>query len=404
MVLAGGSIESGDEAEAGFASGKSGVSAAQAHVVVVGFSIAVAAFLWAFMVADRTVVVVALLALLAAVFWALERYPQIEAMVVGSFAQARVAAAIIWLVITLGFPFLFGQNTYFIHLLVMCLIYSVLAIALNFQLGSANIPNFATGATYGIGAYCSALLALNFGWNFWATLPFAALAATLFGFIIGLPSMRTRDAYLALVTIACGVIIHQLLNNFEWTGGPQGLIGIPAPTLFGYSFASPLKLFGYTLPFQVNFYYLSLALLGLAIVVANRLHHSRIGLAWNALRADEVAARSVGINVVWFKVLAFAVDAFLAAFAGVVYAFYISYIAPDNFTFLVSVTLMTMVIVGGMDNVVGVILGAFLLTLLPEKLRAFSDYRLLFYGLVVIGFLMIRPQGLLPQRLRNYGS
>jgi branched-chain amino acid transport system permease protein len=355
------------------------------------------------MVANGTIAVVALLVLLAGVFFALERYPQAEGVVVRSFRSARVTAAIVWLVIVLGFPLLFGQNTYFIHLLVMCLIYSVLAIALNFQLGSANIPNFATGATYGIGAYCSALLALNYGWSFWATLPFAALAATLFGFIIGLPSMRTRDSYLALVTIACGVIIHQLLNNFEWTGGPQGLIGIPAPTLFGYSFARPLDLFGYRLPFQVNFYYLSLALLALAVVVANRLHNSRIGLAWNALRADEVAARAVGINVVWFKVLAFAVDAFLAAFAGVVYAFYISYIAPDNFTFLVSVTLMTMVIVGGMDNVAGVIVGAFLLTLLPEKLRAFSDYRLLFYGLVVIAFLMIRPQGLLPQRLRSYG-
>jgi branched-chain amino acid transport system permease protein len=288
-------------------------------------------------------------------------------------------------------------------LLVTCLIYSVLGIALNFQLGSANIPNFASGATYGIGAYCSALLALNWGWNFWLTLPFAALAATVFGFVLGLPSMRTRDAYLALVTIACGVIIHQLLNNFEWTGGAQGLIGIPAPTLFGYSFAQPLRIFGYILPFQVHFYYLSLALLAMAVVVANRLHYSRIGLAWNALRADEIAARSVGINVVWYKVLAFAADAFLAAFAGVVYAFYISYIAPDNFTFLVSVTLMTMVIVGGMDNIVGVIVGVFLLTLLPEKLRAYSDYRLLFYGVVVILFLMIRPQGLLPQRLRDYG-
>ncbi|MBM3582178.1 MAG: branched-chain amino acid ABC transporter permease, partial [Alphaproteobacteria bacterium] len=308
----------------------------------------------------------------------------------------------VWLAIVLLFPFLFGQNAYYSHLLVLSLIYSVLGIALNFQLGSANIPNFATGATYGIGAYCSALLALNWGWSFWLTLPVAAFAATVFGFVLGLPSMRTRDAYLALVTIACGVIIHQLLNNFEWTGGAQGLIGIPAPSLFGYSFAQPLRIFGFTLPFQVHFYYLSLALLALAVVVANRLHHSRIGLAWNALRADEVAARSVGINVVWYKVLAFAVDAFLAAFAGVVYAFYISYISPDNFTFLVSVTLMTMVIVGGMDNIVGVIVGAFLLTLLPEKLRAYSDYRLLFYGVVVIAFLMIRPQGLLPQRLRNY--
>jgi branched-chain amino acid transport system permease protein len=374
----------------------------RAHILVAAISLGIAAFLWAFMVANDPFLVAILLAALGAVFWALERFPQLETAVIDSFRRARWTAVGAWLAIVLFFPFLFGQNAYYSHLLVLSLIYSVLGIALNFQLGSANIPNFATGATYGIGAYCSALLALNWGWSFWLTLPVAALAATVFGFVLGLPSMRTRDAYLALVTIACGVIIHQLLNNFEWTGGAQGLIGIPAPSLFGYSFAQPLKIFGFTLPFQVHFYYLSLALLALAVVVANRLHYSRIGLAWNALRADEVAARSVGINVVWYKVLAFAVDAFLAAFAGVVYAFYISYISPDNFTFLVSVTLMTMVIVGGMDNIVGVIVGAFLLTLLPEKLRAYSDYRLLFYGVVVIAFLMIRPQGLLPQRLRNY--
>ena len=376
----------------------------RANTLVVAVSLAIAAFLWAFMVTDHMVALAVLLILLGGFFWALERYPHIEATVIDSFRQARWTAAALWLLIVLGFPFLFGQNAYYTHLLVTCLIYSVLCLALNFQLGSANIPNFASGATYGIGAYCSALLALNWGWSFWLTLPFAALAATVFGFVLGLPSMRTRDAYLALVTIACGVIIHQLLNNFDWTGGAQGLIGIPAPTLFGYSFAQPLRIFGFRLPFQAHFYYLSLVLLALAIIVARRLHHSRIGLAWNALRADEVAARSVGINVVWYKVLAFAADAFLAAFAGVIYAFYISYIAPDNFTFLVSVTLMTMVIVGGMDNIVGVIVGAFLLTLLPEKLRAFSDYRLLFYGVVVIAFLMIRPQGLLPQRLRSYGS
>jgi branched-chain amino acid transport system permease protein len=376
----------------------------RAPLIVIASSLGVAAFLWAFMVTNDAFLVAGLLAVLGGVFWALERYPKLESRLIEAFQQARWVAAVVWLLIVVFFPFLFGKNAYYSHLLVLCLIYSVLGIALNFQLGSANIPNFATGATYGIGAYCSALLALNWGWNFWLTLPVAALAATVFGFLLGLPSMRTRDAYLALVTIACGIIIHQLLNNWDWTGGAQGLIGIPAPTLFGYSFAQPLRIFGYALPFQVHFYYLSLVLLALAVVVANRLHYSRIGLAWNALRADEVAARSVGINVVWYKVLAFAVDAFLAAFAGVVYAFYISYIAPDNFTFLVSVTLMTMVIVGGMDNIVGVIIGAFLLTLLPEKLRAYSDYRLLFYGVIVILFLMIRPQGLLPQRLRDYGS
>jgi branched-chain amino acid transport system permease protein len=363
-----------------------------------------AGLLWAFLVVTGTLHVLAILVAMAAGLWLLQRDPRWEAAIAASFDRLRAFAVVLGAAVALAYPFAFGQNTYHIHLLVICLLYSVLTIALNFQLGSANIPNFATGATYGIGAYSSALLALNFGWNFWATLPVAALAATVFGFVIGLPSMRTRDAYLALVTIACGVIIHQLLNNFEWTGGAQGLIGIPAPSLFGHSFAQPLQFFGLRLPSQANFYYLSLGLLLLAVIVARRLHHSRIGLAWNALRADEIAARSVGINVVWYKVLAFAVDAFLAAFAGVVYAFYVGYIAPDNFTFLVSVMLMTMVIVGGMDNVIGVIIGTFLLTLLPEKLRAFSDYRLLFYGVVVIAFLTIRPQGLFPQRLRRYGG
>ena len=373
-------------------------------MIVVSTILGVAFFLWGFLKANNTALVSALLAAMAIGFWLMERHPAWERTVAESFNRAQSVALALGVIVTLAYPFAFGQNTYHMHLLVTCLLYSVLAIALNFQLGSANIPNFATGATYGIGAYSSALLALNFGWSFWATLPVAAVAATAFGFLIGLPSMRTRDSYLALVTIAFGVIVNQLLNNFEWTGGAQGLIGIPAPVLFGHSFAQPLALFGLSLPFQANFYYLALVLLLLALVVAHRLHNSHIGLAWNAIRADEVAAKSVGINVVWYKVLAFAVDAFLAAFAGVVYAFYIGYIAPDNFTFLVSVTLMTMVIVGGLDNLIGVIIGTFLLTLMPEKLRAFSEYRLLFYGVIVILFLTIRPQGLFPQRLRTYGD
>ncbi|RWO31800.1 MAG: branched-chain amino acid ABC transporter permease [Mesorhizobium sp.] len=363
-----------------------------------------ATFLYLILRVDGGWQVVGLLALLGLGFYLLERLPWIADYALASFARVPLVTMITAAVVVLAFPFFVGSNTYMLHLLIVAELYAVLALALNFQLGSANIPNFATGASYGIGAYVSALLAINFGVSFWLTLPVAALAATLFGFIIGIPSMRTRDTYLALVTIAFGVVVHQLLNNFSWTGGPNGLVGIPAPSLFGHSFADPLVIFGWKLPSQANFYYLSAALVVVAIVTAHRLHGSRIGLAWNALRADESAARAQGINVAWFKVLAFAVDAFLAAFAGTIYAFYVSYISPDNFTFLVSVTIMTMVIVGGMDNVFGVIVGAFLLTILPEKLRAFADYRLLFFGVVIIGFLMIRPQGLFPQRMRRYGG
>lgn len=372
--------------------------------IAFGLELLGAVLLGAFLLADSTTVIIGFLILLGAGFALLQMRPVVEDRIIAAFKATPRQAAISGVVIVLAFPFFMQGSSYALHLLVLALLYSVLALALNFQLGSANIPNFATGASYGIGAYTSALLAVNLGISFWLTLPAAAAVATLFGFALGFPSMRTRESYLALVTIAFGIVVHQLLNTFEWTGGPNGLAGIPAPAILGHSFAQPLVLFGHSVPSQANFYYLSVALVALSIICARRLHRSRVGLAWNAIRSDELAARCQGIDVAWYKTIAFGVDAFLAAFAGTIYAFYVSYISPDNFTFLVSVTIMTMVIVGGMDNIFGVIVGAFLLTLLPEKLRVFADYRLLFVGLVVIVFLVFRPQGLFPQRAREYGD
>ncbi len=376
--------------------------AAAALVVLV--EIVGAVFFRQFLLVDDWRLVVGMLVVFAAALVAFERQPRLEGAIASAFRVQRGLATLLGIALVLVFPFVLDQNTYALHLCVISQLYAVLALALNFQLGSANIPNFATGASYGIGAYASALLALNFDCSFWLALPAAGIVAVAFGFLLGVPSMRTRESYLALVTIAFGVVINQLLNNLDFTGGPNGLVGIPAPELFGHSFASSLVIFGYELPSQANFYYLSALLVFVAILFAGRLHNSRVGLAWNALRADELAARCQGINTTWYKVLAFAVDAFLAGFAGTIYAFYVGFISPDNFTFLVSVTIMTMVIAGGMDNILGVIVGAVLLTLLPEKLRAFSDYRILFFGVTVIAFLLIRPQGIFPQRLRRYGA
>ncbi len=372
--------------------------------IVAAVEIGGAALLGAFLLSDKTAIIVALLAVMGAIFAVLQLRPRVEGRIVAAFRDQRRLSMALGTVIVLTYPFFMNGSSYVLHLLIVAQLYAVLALALNFQLGSANIPNFATGASYGIGAYTSALLAINFGISFWWTLPASAAVATVFGFLLGFPSMRTKDSYLALVTIAFAIVVHQLLNNFAWTGGANGLVGIPAPTLFGHSFARPIVIFGWRLPSQANFYYLAAALVCLSIVAAKRLHESRVGLAWNALRADPLAARCQGIDIVRYKMLAFGVDAFLAAFAGTIYAFYVSYISPDNFTFLVSVTIMTMVIVGGMDNTLGVIIGAFLLTMLPEKLRIFSDYRLLFVGVIVILFLILRPQGLFPQRARNYGA
>lgn len=370
--------------------------------IVLGVCVGGAVLLRYFLLAESWVTVLVLLACFAIALVAVQKRPALEDRIVAAFSQCKTLSVSLGIVLALVFPWVLNGDSYAMHLMIIACLYAVLALALNFQLGSANIPNFATGASYGIGAYASALLAIHFGVSFWVCLVVAAIVATIFGFLLGLPSMRTRDSYQALVTIAFGIVVHQLLMNLEWTGGANGLVGIPTPTFFGHSFNDPITLFGHSLPGQANFYYVAVALLGIAIVSAQRLHSSRVGLAWNALRDDEIAARACGINVTWFKVKAFAVDAFLAGFAGTVYAFYVSFISPDNFTFLVSVTIMTMVIAGGMDNTLGVIVGAFLLTMLPEKLRAFSDYRILFYGLVVIAFLIIRPRGIFPQRVRNH--
>lgn len=380
------------------------IAAAPALAITTAVILGGAALLRELLLATDTPVIVALFAILGLGLAVLQLRPAAEERILEAFARSRPAGLILGLAVVVVFPFVLRGSGYALHLLVVAQLYAVLALALNFQLGSANIPNFATAASYGIGAYTSALMVLNLGVSVWLSLPAAAVVATLFGFLLGFPAMRTRDTYLALVTIAFGIVVHQLLNNFDWTGGPNGLAGIPAPTIFGHSFNSPLIIFGQRLPAQANFYYLAAALVAVAILTARLLHDSRVGLAWNALRSDELAARCQGIDVVWYKMLAFGVDAFLAAFAGSIYAFYVSYIAPDNFTFLVSVTIMTMVIVGGMDNTLGVIVGAFLLILLPEKLRIFDDYRLLFVGVTVILFLLLRPQGLFPQRRRRYGG
>ncbi len=318
------------------------------------------------------------------------------------FKEMKLLAIVVFILMVLALPFVFQKSPYLIHICVMAGLYAILALGLNFQLGSTNVVNFATAASYGIGAYTSALLSVHFHVPFWIGIFISGSAASLFGLLLGFPCMKTKDYYLSLVTIAFGLIIYILLINFSWTGGPNGIPNIPAPSILGHSFRDPINLFGFNLPFQSNFFYLVFVFVIGALFVAYRLHHSRVGLTWNAIREDEIAARCQGIDVTWYKILAFCIDAFFGGVTGMVYAHYIGFISPENFAFIVSVVVVTMVILGGMDNVFGVIIGAVLLTILPEKFRAFEDFRLLIYGVIVVTMLIFRPQGLFPQKLRVY--
>jgi branched-chain amino acid transport system permease protein len=332
----------------------------------------------------------------------LKKWERVNRGLMDLFKDRKRFSTLLFIFLLLTLPFFFKSSPYLIHICVMAGLYAILALGLNFQLGSTNVVNFATAASYGIGAYTSALFAVHFHISFWFGMLISGCTASLFGLLLGIPCMKTKDYYLSLVTIAFGLIVYILLINFSWTGGPNGIPNIPPPSILGHSFREPLNFFGWVLPFQSNYFYLIFLLVGGALFVANRLHHSRVGLTWNAIREDEIAARCQGIDVTWYKILAFCIDAFFGGVAGTVYAHYIGFISPENFAFIVSVVVVTMVILGGMDNVFGVILGAILLTIIPEKFRAFEDFRLLIYGVIVMTMLIFRPQGLFPQKLRVY--
>ena len=371
-------------------------------ILLVAVEIAFFILFAAFMLTDQLWKTIAFIIFFILLGILLKKWEKLNQGMVGLFKEMKVLAMVVFVLMVLTLPFVFQKSPYLIHICVMAGLYAILALGLNFQLGSTNVVNFATAASYGIGAYTSALLAVHFHVPFWIGIFIAGSVASLFGLVLGIPCMKTKDYYLSLVTIAFGLIIYILLINFSWTGGPNGIPNIPPPSILGHSFREPINLFGSNLPFQSNYFYLVFVFVIGALFVAYRLHHSRVGLTWNAIREDEIAARCQGVDVTWYKILAFCIDAFFGGVTGTVYAHYIGFISPENFAFIVSVVVVTMVILGGMDNVFGVIIGAVLLTILPEKFRAFEDFRLLVYGVIVVTMLMFRPQGIFPQKLRIY--
>jgi branched-chain amino acid transport system permease protein len=355
-----------------------------------------------FLIAEGIIPILAVIlgTILASFF--IVKYAFINTFLQNLFNRHKVIALSWGLLFVLALPFLLHKNPYLIHILFMAGLYVILAIGLDFQVGATHLVNFATAADYGIGAYTAALLNVNFGWSFWIVFPLGGIAAALFGFLLGLPTMKTKTYYLSLVTIAVGLIIYLLLNNLSWTGGPDGVSGIPFPSIGNFSLGSSPHIFGIELPFQANFYYLVLFVIFIEFIVAKRLYNSRIGLAWNAIRDDEIAAECQGINVTGSKIMAFYTNAFFDGLAGAIYAFNIGFISPENFAFMLSVIVVTMVIIGGMGNTSGVIFGAIIMTLIPEKFQVVQSYRLWLFALIIIMMLLARPKGLFPQKSREY--
>lgn len=287
------------------------------------------------------------------------------------------------------YPF-FATDPYQVHVMAMAGIFALMALGLNVTIGFAGLADFGYIAYYAIGAYASALANVKLGINFWLCLPLAGLAAACMSLLVGFPALRVKGHYLALVTLGFAFIVMQMITNLEAvTGGTQGVFGIQSPSILGFSFHSPLNLRITTLPYQANFYYLVLIVLGVAAVVCARLSHSRWGRVWAAMRSDDVASEAVGLNLTMLKLLAFGTGASLGGMAGSLYAHMIGYIDPSTFRFIESIFLLAVVAVGNW-RVGGVITAAVLFTVLPEKLRAFDEWRLLIFGLILLGVMLVR--------------
>ncbi len=294
------------------------------------------------------------------------------------------------------FP-LFDKNAYHMDLMTNVGIYVLLAMGLNVIVGFAGLLNLGYAAFFAIGAYTYALLNRHLNCPFWLGLPLAGIVSMLFGFIIGIPSIRVRGDYLAITTLGFGEIVRIAFNNLdEWTGGPNGLLGIDRPGLWFPSFEGGWKVNSWS--FSVNstpYFYLTLVLVALVAYLLFRMSDSKIGRALVAIREDELAASCMGIPVLKIKLYAFGLGSFIAGVAGCVFASKQTIITPDSFDFVLSVLILAMVVLGGMGNIWGAALGALVLGVLPEVLRSFESYRMLIFGLLMILMMIFRPQGIL---------
>ncbi|MFP5417392.1 MAG: branched-chain amino acid ABC transporter permease, partial [Actinomycetes bacterium] len=330
--------------------------------------------------------------------------------VAGRHRQVLILSAF---VVAFLFPFTQGGSDANMSIATQVLIFAATAMGLNIVVGLAGLLDLGYIAFLGSGAFVAAILSrsafstVGFHPPFIVVVLISGLVAATLGLIIGSPTLRVSGDYLAIVTLAFGEIFRISMNNLDGTDGPlltrgsNGIPAIPDLELGGFDFGERHSLLGIELGRFSNYYFLLLLVIGLIILVFVRLNRSRIGRGWIAIREDEKAAEAMGVNVFGLKLFAFASGAFLAGVAGSVKAHVDVSVTPDQYIFMESAFLVAGIVLGGMGTVGGVLIGASILKLLPEKLRFFEDYRLLLFGLLLIVMMRFRPEGLLPDERRQ---
>lgn len=311
-------------------------------------------------------------------------------------------AVISGVVLVVLLPICIANQNYVAHIATMAVIYAIACLGLNFQMGSTDMTNFAPAAFMGIGAYSVAICTTKLALSPWIGLVIGMVAAAAFGFIVGIPTLRTKGYYLSLVTMAIQLAFTQLLYNLPALGGADGISGVTRFGIGDFSFYKSYTVAGIKFARQVPYLLLCSGFLILFTYIAMRVYYTRNGLSLNAISQDEIAANCMGVNVVRQKLFAFVIGGVFCGVAGALFAGLNSYVGPEGFNFNKSLMLICMVILGGMDNSIGVVVGAFLLSIVSEKLRDFADYQQLVYGAILVITLIVRPNGLIPKRVRNY--
>ncbi len=296
------------------------------------------------------------------------------------------------LAFALAFPWIF--STYQTNIMITALMFVVLGLGLNIVVGLAGLLDLGYVAFYAVGAYSYALLNMHFDLGFWVVLPIGAILAALLGILLGFPVLRLRGDYLAIVTLAFGEIIRLILENWnDFSQGPSGISNIDRPGFFGVEMTLEQSI--------IYLFYLMILMIFITIFFVNRMQNSRMGRAWVALREDEIACQAMGIDKTKTKLTAFALGAMWAGMVGVIFAAKTTFVNPASFTFLESAIILAIVVIGGMGSILGVIVGAFILILLPEYLRALADYRMLAFGAIMVMIMVYRPQGII-SNVRRY--
>lgn len=296
---------------------------------------------------------------------------------------------IILLILFISLP-IFVQAKYPLHLLIMVGIWSIAASSLNLILGYTGQGSLGHAAFFGIGAYASALLMIRLGLSFWFALPLASCVAAFFGFLIGLPALRTRGSYFAIATLGFNMIVTIIIEHWEGlTQGGAGISGIPKPHPLNLPLVGKLVFTS-----MVTQYYLVLFFLVLTLFLIYRIVHSPVGKTYQAIRGGEPLAESLGINAMGNKLVSFTTSAFFAGLAGSLYASYHGFISPDTSNFHIGFDLLIYILVGGVATLPGPIIGAVIMTLIPESLQFLLEYRIIFYGGFLILIVIFLPRGL----------